>query len=738
MARILSTDEAFSAPRSTIELSEDHAVFGTTQGGFDFRYLMAAVRSNLLLITAVIAAALAFAVIATMLDTPRYTAKTKIQINDASQRVLSEQDDAQDAYGGYDTDRFLKTQVDVLQSRGLAIRVAQKLKLAGNSRFYESQEASAPPASAPQDASRDLTIGLLMGNMAVELPRDSRVVTISFQSIDPALSAKIANAYASEFIQSNLQRKFDSSSYARNFVSDQLTEAKQRLETSERALNSYARAAGLIRTGGGDSADGKSRTSGSSVTSDSLLQLNQAANEAKAQRIIAEGRWKAVASAPLLGSREVLANSAISSLQTRKAELEAALQEDSARHLSEYPSVQAKRSQLAEISRQLQNTAQNVRSSIQADYRASLDAERSLSEQVNQLKNATLSEQDRNVQYGLLSREADTNREVYDGLLQRFKQLNASAGISLSNVSIIDDAEPPTSPSSPNLFKNILIALILGVGLAAVTVFFKDQFDDSIRVPEDIEQKLGLPLLGVIPRAPDEDPQIALADPKSPVSEAYNSMRGSLLYSTTEGLPHIMLVTSAQASEGKTTTSFAVSVGMARMGKRVVLLDADMRRPSLHRRIKSANERGLSTLLTSHESIDSVTLPSEHSNLTLVTSGPVPPSPTELLASPRMEELLAEFAGKFDVVVVDSPPILGLADAPLMAALVDGVIFVVESDRGRRGALKTALRRLRAMRPILLGAVLTKFDPTKAGNRYSDYYGYEYYQYSHDDRSAKS
>jgi capsular exopolysaccharide synthesis family protein len=201
------------------------------------------------------------------------------------------------------------------------------------------------------------------------------------------------------------------------------------------------------------------------------------------------------------------------------------------------------------------------------------------------------------------------------------------------------------------------------------------------------------------------------------------------MYATPEGLPRVMLVTSAQVAEGKTTTSIATSQGFARMGKSVLLIDADMRRPSLHRRLSLANERGLSTLLTSHESLNTVIQPGPMPKLTVMVAGPVPPSPTELLSTARIEEILQEAAGQFDVVVIDSPPILGLADAPTLAALVDGVTFVVEADRSRRGSLKTALRRLRSMRPIILGAVLTKFDPLKAGNRYSEYYGYHYYQY---------
>jgi len=360
---------------------------------------------------------------------------------------------------------------------------------------------------------------------------------------------------------------------------------------------------------------------------------------------------------------------------------------------------------------------------------AAVQAENKLAAQVSLLKGESLSEQDQSVRYGLLAREADTNRELYDGLLQRYKELNASAGIALSNISVVDTAMVPGGPSSPHLLKNILVAILLGSGLAAATVFLMDQFDDSIRVPEDVEAKLGLPLLGVVPRAQGEEPEDALADPKSPISEAYNSLRSSLLYSTADGLPQIILFTSAQPAEGKSTSSYASAVSFARMGKSVLLIDADMRRPSLHRRINSENVRGLSTLLTSRDPLASAVLPSGEPGLKFLTSGSVPPSPTELLSGGRLEQILQEAARQFDVVIIDSPPILGLADAPTMAALADGVVFIVEADCSRRGSLKAGLRRLRTVRPILLGAVLAKFDPLKSGNRYSEYYGYDYYQY---------
>jgi capsular exopolysaccharide synthesis family protein len=724
---------------AALDHHDDHSGFAPVRANLDLRYIVAAIRSNLWLIAAIVAAAFALALVATLIQTKRYTAATTIQINDSSGRILSGQDDPGDEQSTnyYDTDRFLKTQTDIIRSRGLALRVAQKLKLVGNPAFYRSQEVPVPVASITAEDQRNSAIEMLHSNLTIDLPRDSRIITIHFESTDPAMSALIVNAYAGEFIQSNLQRKFDSSSYARNFLSEQLDEARLKLEMSERALNAYSRDTGLIRTENvGSSGKEGSAGAGNSVVTASLLQVNSAANEATAKRIEAEGRWRAISSVPLLSAPQVVGNSTIASLLTERAQLEGELAEERSRHLEDYPTVKAKQQQLNMLNQQTQQAAANVRNAVRAEYQSALNAEQQLKAQVTQLKGETLSEQDSTVQYGLLAREVDTNRAVYDGLLERFKTLNAIAGVSLSNVNVIDQAEAPVIPSSPNLFKNLALGLLLGAGLATVTVFFKDQFDDSIRVPEDVEPKLGLALLGVVPKAYSGEPGDALADPKSPISEAYNSLRGSLLYSTPAGLPQVMLVTSAQPSEGKTTSSFAIASGFARMGKRTLLIDADMRRPSLHRRAGLDNEKGLSTLLTSRQTLAEVAITLEQDYLSILPAGPIPPSPTELLSHARIEEVLREAAQSYDVVLVDSPPVLGLADSPLMAALVDGVIFVVEADRSRRGSLKTSLRRLRAMRAIMLGAVLTKFDPLKSGNRYSEYYGYEYYQYENSSSKA--
>lgn len=705
------------------------------EGGYgpaSLRNILAMIRANLLFIVAIVAASLLIALVLTLLDTPRYTATATVQINEQANRVLGQEQDTSDEYvPAWDSDRFLQTQLDVLRSRGIAQRVAKRLKLQGNADFFEAMEADPPAPGTPQSIVRESTISLLLNNLRTDLPSNSRILSIRFESANPEFSARVANAFAAEFIAANLQRKFDSSAYARNFVAEQLAEAKTRLEASELAVNSYARQAGLIRTRDALGADGTGAASsaGGSVTTASLLQLNEAANRARAERIAAESRWNALANNKNpLSAEEVVSNNTVQQLLNKRAEVQADLRQERAKHLDEHPTVIQLRAKEAELERQITAIVGSVRASVKSEYDAKLSAEQDLARQVAALKNDTLAEQQRSVQYNLLAREADTNRTIYDGLLQRYKELNAAAGITASNISVVDDADPPLGPSSPNLFLNLAIALLLGLGLAGLVVLFREQFDDAIRVPEDVENKLHLPLLGVIPKS-DDEPEAALSDPKSIISEAYNSLGGSLLYSTTEGLPEVILVTSAQPSEGKSTTSFAIASGFARIGKRTVLVDMDLRRPSIHRRVGFDNDRGMSNLLTSRDPIETVLVESGQPNLKVISSGPVPPSPTELIASTRMRALVEELSEKFDVVVIDSSPILGLADAPLMAALADGVLLIVEAERSRRGTLKSSLRRLRSMRPVILGAVLTKFDPNKAQNRYSEYYGYDYYQY---------
>lgn len=702
----------------------------------DFRAIYSLLRRNALLIAAVVTTALLAGLTITLLMTPNYVATASVQIDQETARVMNSED-VQPGVAYQDADRFLQTQADVLQSRAMAVRVASALNLMGSQRLFDAMHVK-PPArdNGPVDPQqiKDVTLGLLSQNLYVVLPRGSRVVSISFKSPDPKFAALLANTFASEYISNNLQRKYDSSAYARDFLSKQLAEAKTRLETSERDLNSYARSAGLIKTS--DTGTNGVSVGPRSITTASLIQLNEATNIARSARVAAEQKWRNASSTPLMNITDVLANPAIQTLLQRQAEAQAGLSQELARHRDSYPTVQQLQAQIRELTQQINTLAANIRASIRDQYVVALRQEQSLVAQVQSLKGDTLAEQDRSVRYNILAREADTNRTLYDGLLQRYKEVSAAAGIATNNISIVDRADPPSRPSSPKLFVNLILAFLVGSALAAALVFVREHMDDAIRVPEDIDRKLGLVPLGAIPLVKSGESVLELLQsPRSAISEAYHALRTSLLYSTTEQLPGTLLITSSQSGEGKSTTSFAIAADLAKLDKRVILIDTDLRRPSLHQVIGTKNEVGLSSLLSRQSEVQQTIRSTPIENLSFISSGPIPPSPTEMLGSVRMRELLDELQREFDVVVLDGPPVLGLADAPILSGIVDATIFVVESSRGHRGATKSAVRRLQSAHSRVIGAVLTKFDARKSGS--GQYYGYDYYYYGVSDNSEK-
>lgn len=696
---------------------------------FDLRSLLYLVKRNVLMISTVVGVALVLGLVVTMLSTPRYNARAQIQIDQQADRILEDQNSVQPEVAIQDADRFLRTQVDILNSRALSLRVARALNLIGSKSFFEAMGEPLPQTDGrltPAKALEEGTLKLMQENMSVDLPRDSRVVTISFESPDADLAARIANVYAREYIASNLQRKYDSSDYARKFLSDQLAEAKARLEKSEQELNEYSRSAGIIRTGEG-TVDERGRTRPSeSIVSASLIQLNEAALVARADRIAAEGKWRSAAGAQTLAISEVLANQAVQQLLQQRATVQASLQKERASHFDDHPSVKALVAQLAEVNSQLDKLSSNLKNSLREQYRAAVLRESELASQVATLKAASLREQQLGVRYGILSRETDTNRIIYDGMLQRFKEISAAAGISTNNVSLVDEATAPVLPSSPDLVVNLALALLGGLAASAILVTLREQLDDVIRVPDEIEQKLGLAVLGSIPVESDSgDILEILNDPKSRLSEAYSALRTALTYSTTDGAPRSISVASTQAGEGKTTTSFALARRFAGLDKRVLLISADLRRPTLHNLFGLPNTKGLSDALTSDIPLTDVLTPTSIANLDFIASGPIAPNPTELLGGPRLRRLIEETSQIYDLVIVDGPPVLGLADAPLLSTVVQATIFVIESNRGSRGETKSALRRLRAARANLVGAVLTKIDRRIVGQNYG-YYDYDY------------
>jgi len=351
-----------------------------------------------------------------------------------------------------------------------------------------------------------------------------------------------------------------------------------------------------------------------------------------------------------------------------------------------------------------------------------------LERQVGGLTGDVLDLRNRSIQYNILQREVDTGRTLYEGLLQRYKEVGVIGGVSANNISVIDPAIVPSNPTKPNIKLNMLIASLVGLVLGLIASLLIEALDESLIAPEDVEEKLGLPVLGVAPLlGKGEAPLAALADIRSGFAEAYYSLRTALQFSTQHGAPSSLLVTSSRPGEGKSTTALAVALNLARVGKRVLLVDGDLRNPSLHRTLDLDNGQGLSNLLSGQDNLRALVIDAGYKGLSFLPCGPLPPSPAELWGSDRLAWFINETTREFEHIVIDGPPVLGFADSPLLAAAVEGTIFVVESRSTRRSQARGYLRRMMIGRARILGIVLTKFNIKEAA-----YGGYDYaYDYNY-------
>ncbi|HYC67388.1 GumC family protein [Brevundimonas sp.] len=677
-------------------------------------------------------AALVVGAAITLLMTPVYTAQATLQIDREAARVFDAEGVAprENMMQG---EEFFQTQYGLLRSRSLAERVIESLGLASSNDALEEigVEAPAPGGTAAVQAARRRAAALkaLQENLSVSPVRGSRLVTIGYDNPNPVVAARIANGFAENFIQANLDRKFESSAYAREFLEERIAQTKGRLESAERQLVAYAANQQIINVG--EPSEGGESGSSQSLTSNNLVALNSALAQARAARVAAEERWRSARGASLMTLPEVLQNPTVQRLTEQRAILDAEYQQKLSIFQPDYPEMVRMRAQIEEADGQIQTIANNIRTSIRSQYEIAANQERSLQAQVNGLTGDVLDLRDRSIQYNILQRELDTTRTLYEGLLQRYKEVGVTGVDTANNISIVDRARAPSSPSKPDLLLNIALAALLGLGLGLLAAFILEALDETVATPDDVEAKLGVSVLGVVPLLEKgQTTTDSLADIRSGFSEAYYSLRTALQFSTPDGAPSSLLVTSARPAEGKSTTAYAVALNLARVGRRVLLVDGDLRNPSMHRMVGVENERGMSNLLSGSAELTSVVQRTDQENLFFIPCGPLPPNPAELWGGDRLRLFLTEARNSFDHVVFDGPPVLGFADAPLLAAAVNGVLFVLESRGTRRGQARGALRRIRVGRAHLLGAVLTKFNA-----KTTSYGGYDYaYDYNYGDK----
>ena len=672
------------------------------------------------LIAAIVGAALMIGIVSTMLTAKRYRATAQVEL--ALQEVnLGPGKDGSGAESQVMRDpQFMGTQLGLLRSRDLAERVARSLDGASRAKF-------APGVTNPA-AQITAATGAIAGGLRIDVVTGSRLINITYDSGDAALSAAVANAVADNYIASNLERKYESSAFARKFLEQRLTQTKIALEKSERDLVEYAGREKIVMVGGGADQGGGSATSGESLEGSTLTSLNGALATAQAERIAAEQKYRSEGASA--GQSAAITNSSVSNLKGDRAKLQIDYQEKLGTFKPDYPEMVAMKTRLRELDQQIARAqgeiSGSVNNSYAGEYRAALGREQQLRARVAQLTTGVLDLRNRQIKYNILSREVDTNRSLYDGLLQRFKQVSVAGGVGASQVSIVDRALVPGGPFAPNLRNNLLISLLIGFMIGAGVAFAIEFIDDTIKNPDDVRNRLHLTLLGVVPSVAKGMTMLeALDDPSSAQSEAYLSTRTAIKFTTAGGAPKSLLVTSSQAAEGKSSSCFAIARGFARLGQSVLLIDADMRKPSFS--VPAGSEGGgLSALLASTDDLRKHITQTSIPNLFLVPSGPIPPNPVELLGGMRLREVLAEAEGMFDIVIFDSPPVMGLADAPLLSSVVDASIFVVQAGRIRRPAALRALARLEQAGARIVGGVITKFDLKGASYGYGYGYGYGY------------
>lgn len=684
------------------------------------QYWRLALKHRLVIVGCVLAA-IALSIAATLLMTPIYSSSVTLQIDREAARVLNV-DEVQPRESMIQGEEFFQTQYGLLRSRSLAERVVDSLGLANSDIFIE-QMGGSPPAREGTAADqitrrREAVLFILKSNLKVLPVRGSRLVSVSFESPSPQLAAQIVNAFAENFIQANLDRKYESSSYARQFLEERIAQTKARLEESERALVAYATNQQIINLREADTPNGEPQ----SLAGMNLTSLNAALAQSRAARIAAEEKWRQASSAALMTLPEVLENPAIQRLTEERARVQAEYEEKAQVFQPSFPQMLQLKAKLDELDAQINSVAAGIRTSIRGQFTVAASQERALQAQVNALKGDVLDLRDRSVQYNILMREVDTSRTLYDGLLQRYKEIGVTGGISANNISIIDRAIPANEPSKPRLIVNLALAILLGLALGAAAALLLEALDETLATPDDVENKLGLPILAVIPLVEKGiSPNEALRDPRSPVSEAYYSLRTALQFSTPHGAPASMVVTSSRPAEGKSTTAYATAASLARVGKRVLLADGDLRNPSMHRVIGTDNDAGMSNVLAGGRKVSDLARPTDVPHLDFIPCGPLPPNPAELWGGDGLRRMLAEASEIYDHVVIDGPPVLGFADAPLLASAVGGTVFVLEARGTRRAQARGAIRRLRVGHSNVLGAVLTKFNTKTV-----EYGGYNY------------
>ena len=663
---------------------------------------------------------------------PVYRATAEVEVDSETPGVQS----VNSVYATVPTDpTFLQTQVDVLTSGNLAWQTIQQLKL-------DRDPAFNPPASggpqAPEGPSLEQKVRMTRRfekSLQVDLVPGSRMIKVSFESIDSRLASTVANALVSNYREYNFLAKYDATRQASGWMGEQLDELKAQVEKSQEALVGYERVNSIVGISGkqnieeqrlSDLSQDLTQAQNDLADKESLYQLVKA-NPEKAGLLAQDDLWQG--------------------MEEKRADLKTEYVDALGRYGAKFPQVERLRDQISEIQSLIQQEQTRTVERISHNYQAARGRVQLLAGSVAREKAAVGSLNQLMIQHDLLKHDFDTSQKLYDNLLSKVKDAAVSAGLRANNVRLVDDAMPPSAPVRPRKARNIALGLVVGLILGATLAFVQDVMDISIKSTEDVERSIAGPVLGVIPAvrsrgrsnawfspgipADGDGGQVewaVLKQPASVLAESYKALRTAVLLSSAPRPPQALLFTSTHPFEGKTSTAFNLAMGLAQIGKRVLFVDADMRKHS-HQGVVSTNGHpGLSSVLTGAGPFEQslLQLP-DPPGFWVLPTGPEAPNPSDLLASQAMRDLLAALRGRFDHIVVDTPPVLMVTDAAVLSSMVDGVVLVAESRVTSKASLARAHRILGGTGAHILGCVLNKLDlryDGQYGSYYCDYVRY--------------
>jgi capsular exopolysaccharide synthesis family protein len=670
-------------------------------------------------------------VIGTFSITPVYTSTTTIQIEKEPPKVLKFEDvlpiDASSA-------DYYQTQHKIIQSRTIAKRVIESLSLWDHPQYKDKEknlvrEATAGVVAVNGEA-MEILIDSFLDLLEVEPIKNSRLAEIKYSSNYPDLSAEVANAVAQAYIDFNLEFKFKATEKAHDWLSEQLGEFQVKVEKSEEALHSFARRHGIF-----------SLEKDENLVLMRLEELNEALSAAEADRIAKESIYKEITQYPPRTIPVSLSNDLTNDLKKKLSSLEAEYFNLSKLYKPDYPKMLRLKAQMKVIEKGIEEEMENLVKSAEVAYKISLERERLIRDAFDKQKELALRIKEKAIQYNIFKREVDTNKELYDGLLQSVKETGVSAGLESSNIQVLDRAVVPQYASMPKKGLNILLSIVVGLFMGVGLAFFREYFDNTVNDPEEITKLVNLPTLGLIPslqstlvrgrRDKSKELQPAIDDlylisqshTRSSISEACRTFRTSLLFSTPGHPPKTILITSNNPQEGKTFVSCNLGIVLAQGGAKTLIIDADLRRPFCHKVFSIPNTPGLTDCLTGQTTLKEIIKSTSIKGLFVLPCGPLSPNPAELLDSTQFKEAIEKLKDAFDFIIFDSAPVMAFADTLNLANKADGTVIVACSGKTTKDDLRHTVGLMRGVKAPILGVVMNIIDIKKR-----DYY-YHYYYY---------